>query len=279
MTRPRYDGPTKGHLERLITRYSQEQDITADRVRRWVSTMVLLGALERSGQDGGPQFVLKGGVAIELRLRTAARATQDVDVIFGGPRSELLAALDEAFSEQYCEFLFERGDPEGLGPHATRFDVRLTYQTRAWATVRLEISDSEVSSDDVDVERISAISLEDFKLSGPDEVVCLPLRFQIAQKLHAVTEQPDRRDNVRFRDLVDLLILRDLVDDLIALRRACEETFAQRATHSWPPDLTVPDSWRDGYARLADSVGLEITDVDGAANEVRAFITEIASAR
>lgn len=266
--------PSKSHLEQLIGRYSRDTGIAADRVRRWVSTMALLGALDRVQADRDlPRFLLKGGVAIELRLRLGARATKDVDVVFRGEPGELVDALDEAFAEPYCDFAFRRGEPADHGPHARRFDVRLIYQSRAWATVRLEVSQSEIGADEA--EYIDAISLEDFKLSGPRTIACLPLRFQVAQKLHAVSERPVDRVNDRFRDLVDLLVLRDLIDDLPALRLACETTFAGRATHVWPPSVNAHASWRVGYARLAREVGLEVVSVDAAATEVQAFVAAI----
>jgi len=271
-------GPVKGHLEQLIGRHSRDNGVAADRVRRWVSTMALLGALERAAPaPARPRFLLKGGVAIELRVRTAARATKDVDVVFGGEADELLDALDAAFAAPYCGFAFRRGAPAEHGPHATRFDVRLTYQTRAWATVRLEVSGPEYGADEA--EYVDAISLQDFRLSGPQVIACLPLRFQIAQKLHAVSERPAGRANDRFRDLVDLLVLRDLIDDLPALRRACESTFASRETHAWPPSLEVPPTWRAGYARLAAEVGLEVIDIEVAAAQVRTFIAAITAAK
>ncbi len=266
--------PSKSHLEQLIGRYSRDTGIAADRVRRWVSTMALLGALDRVQADRDlPRFLLKGGVAIELRLRLGARATKDVDIVFRGQSGDLVDALDQAFAEPYCDFAFRRGEPADHGPHARRFDVRLTYQSRAWATVRLEASQSEIGADEA--EYIDAISLEDFKLSGPRTIACLPLRFQVAQKLHAVSERPVDRVNDRFRDLVDLLVLRDLIDDLPALRLACETTFAGRATHAWPPALDAPASWQIGYTRLAREVGLDVVSVDDAATEVQAFIAAI----
>lgn len=271
-------GPVKTHLEQLIGRHSRESGVATDRVRRSVSTMVLLGALERASPDrASPLFLLKGGVAIELRSRTGARATKDVDVVFGAEPGELLDALDAAFAEPYCDFAFRRGAPAEHGPHATRFDVRLNYQTRAWATVRLEISAAEHGVDEP--EYLDAISLEGFKLIGPRSIACLPLRFQIAQKLHAVSERPVERPNDRFRDLVDLLVLRDLIDDLPALRNACEATFQSRATHPWPPPLDAPATWQAGYGRLAGEVGLDVVDVDAAVAQVRAFIAAIAEAK
>ena len=143
--------------------------------------------------------------------------------------------------------------------------------------MRLEISGSEHGVDEP--ESIAAISLQDFKLAGPRSIACLPLRFQIAQKLHAVSERPVDRPNDRFRDLVDLLVLRDLIDDLPALRRACETTFDSRATHPWPPSLDAPATWYAGYARLAREVGLDIVDVDVAAGKIRMFIAAIAAAK
>jgi hypothetical protein len=71
------DGP---HLERLVQALSAQEGVATERMRRWVSTMALLSALERVGgyQD---RFLLKGGVALELRFKLRARATRDVDLI------------------------------------------------------------------------------------------------------------------------------------------------------------------------------------------------------
>lgn len=67
-----------------------------------------------------------------------------------------------------------------------------------------------------------AIGIADFKLDGPERVTCLALRYQVAQKLHAVTEQPDGRANHRFWDLIDLQFQRELLgNDLARVREAC----------------------------------------------------------
>lgn len=145
-------GPVKSHLEQLIGRHSRESGVATDRVRRWVSTMALLGALERAAPgQSQPLFLLKGGVAIELRVRTGARATKDVDVVFGGAPGELLDALDAAFAEHYCDFAFQRGAPAEHGPHAT-LDAPPTWQTgyaRLAREVRLEIVDVDAAAANV----------------------------------------------------------------------------------------------------------------------------------
>jgi hypothetical protein len=76
---------------------------------------------------------------------------------------------------------------------------------------------------------VKAIDIGEFGLDGPEVVQCLSTRYQVAQKLHAVTEWFDDRDNERFRDLIDLLLLREIADDLPGLRAACKETFVARA--------------------------------------------------
>jgi Nucleotidyl transferase AbiEii toxin, Type IV TA system len=106
------------------------------------------------------------------------------------------------------------------------------------------------------------------------------VRYQIAQKLHACTEIIEGRDNDRFRDLIDLLMLAELVpdDQWSETRDACEEVFALRAKHAWPPDLTVFPSWPAAYTALARQMAFPITEVREAAVSVRDLIARIAGA-
>jgi nucleotidyltransferase AbiEii toxin of type IV toxin-antitoxin system len=56
--------------------------------------MITAGVLERAAGDGHPQFVIKGGVALELRLRDQARATKDIDVVSHDPVADLARTLE-----------------------------------------------------------------------------------------------------------------------------------------------------------------------------------------
>jgi hypothetical protein len=69
----------------------------------------------------------------------------------------------------------------------------------------------------------------------PVELPCLPLRLHIAQKLHGMTlpPRPGKR-NERFRDLIDLLLMEELVTDYAGLRGACEPVFHARRTRLAP---------------------------------------------
>jgi hypothetical protein len=103
----------------------------------------------------------------------------------------------------------------------------------------------------------------------------LSLRYQIAQKLHAVTQRFEQGERERFRDLIDLIICRDLVADLGDVRDACIDTFDARSLHAWPPILQVPNSWAEPYTALAEEMDFPVTDVGEAAAQVREFISKI----
>ena len=274
--RPRETPVQKAHLERLVAHYGKLTGVAPGRVRRWLSVMVLLGALDRV-RESDPVFLLKGGVAIELRLRSQARATKDVDFVFFGDPEALADDLDRAFAEPYSEFSFRReAIEEGGDGLFRRLDVKLFFRGRSWTTLKLEVAAPDDKA--ADGELVPAIPLDEFGIAGPEAVPCLSLRYQIAQKLHAVTERFPSGDNERFRDLIDLIICRDLIQEVDEVREACCSTFAARGKHSWPPELIVPDVWAEPYAALAEEMEFPIANVEEAAAEVRELIAAIDAA-
>ncbi len=63
---------------------------------------MLCGALDRAANTpNGPKFVIKGGVALELRLPGRARATNDLDLVAMCADHDLVATLDEALRAPY----------------------------------------------------------------------------------------------------------------------------------------------------------------------------------
>jgi hypothetical protein len=124
---------TEKHLGRLVSNYAEASGLGVRRVRQRVSAMAFLGALERvREEDSSARFLIKGGIACELRFQNQARATRDLDALFHGSLDELLADLDTAFATPYSGFSFSYTSPEAVretGAH--RFDVKLTYQGRA----------------------------------------------------------------------------------------------------------------------------------------------------
>lgn len=178
---------TRATLEQMVARYAGHYGIPQNRVRGWISFMVLGGALERlKDADGAPAFVVKGGVALELRLRLRGRATRDFDATFRLRFEEMLEALDGTLAEPYGGFqMARRGDVRDLGGRAKRVEVRVEYNGKSWATVQLEVSPAEGS--DIEYEAIRATDLSEFGLDGPEFLHRPSARYQIAQKIHAVT--------------------------------------------------------------------------------------------
>ncbi|MBL0940834.1 MAG: nucleotidyl transferase AbiEii/AbiGii toxin family protein [Gemmatimonadaceae bacterium] len=240
-----------------------------------MSFMIIGGALQRSGFVGeGNNFTIKGGVALEMRLRTKARATKDLDLALSGPLQPI-DALSEALTESYQGFTFSVSRKVHMMPNDThRIDVSLDYKGRRWGTIQVDVAKPE--SEGAEVELVDAIDLSDFGLEGPTQLPCLPLPYQIAQKLHSVTRPstPDRK-NDRFRDLVDLLIMKDWIDDHSVLAQPCKEVFTTRATHTWPPLLVPEEGWEQPYTRLAKELDIETQDLHQAILELRHFVTQI----
>jgi hypothetical protein len=274
---PKRSPGNRSHLERLIQALSVEEGIAADRLRRWVSVQVLLGALGRHDDDER-RFLLKGGVAMELRLRLRARATRDVDtLVLSEDEADLIDILRDALEEPYLDFGFRIARIQSIeNTQAQRMDVKMTYRGRPWATLRLEASPP--GAERTEAEEISAFSLAQLGLKGPEQVACQSLRYQMATKLHAVTERFETGENDRFRDLIDLLLLRDLQPELAHVAEACRDVFEARAKQSWPPQLSAEPSWPEQYRALAIDQGFAIQEVAHAIELVQALIDEIDAA-
>jgi hypothetical protein len=271
-------------LERWINQKAQDDGVAANRLRRAVSFMVLSAVLARFvDEQGAPLFLLKGGVAMELRVGVRARASKDYDTAFRDELTRLGRVIGEASVHAHGDFRLTAGAIEPIGPTgAVRIPIRIAYAHYDWSLVDLEVSAAEGQSRDATmIEYASpAPALSVFGLPDGERVALFPLSYQIAQKLHACTEVRSDRDNDRFRDLVDLILLEEIIaaGDLAAVRSACEEVFALRARQSWPPSIRIYPLWPEQYRALATGMGFPITEVGGAAEAVKAFIERIASA-
>lgn len=263
-------------LARYVAAHARETGADVARVRRLISFMALAGALRQAVRgEAAPRFVIKGGVALELRLPDRARATRDLDLILDRDQGDPLEALEEALAGTYEGFTFRRkGEEFRMANGAVRAKVQVSFRGREWGTVEVDVARREGQAE---VDLLPALPLLDrFGLTGPDEVECISLRHHVAQKFHAVTRPlPGGAPNDRFRDLVDLLLMRQLVQDYGALREACEEVFQRRATHLWPPSITAPASWTEPFARMAEETGLPIRDIAAAVEEVERFIADV----
>lgn len=132
----------------MVETYAREHTVPQARVRRLISSLALIGPLQRiTDERDDPRFLVKGGVAMELRLGVEARSTQDFDVVFRGAPADLCDALDEAFVEPYSGFeLTRHGESTYIGQTSTqRQTIKLTFNGRAWQTLTMEIARPEGS--------------------------------------------------------------------------------------------------------------------------------------
>ena len=272
--------PSAGVLARYVQAYAREAGVSEGRVRGWISYMVMAGALERAAASGQPRFMVKGGIALELRLRYRARATKDIDVVLQHVDADLARTLERAMTgDAYQGFTFRRkGEPLLLDNGTVNLEFAVSYRGGAWTTIAVDIARAEPGESEI--EWLPAIPLTDaFGITGPVDLPCLPLRLHIAQKLHGMTLPPRAgRRNERFRDLIDLLLMEELVADYRGLREACETIFRNRGTHDWPPTLVVPPHWVDPFARLAEDLDLPVADAEAGMMRVQAFVERILSA-
>lgn len=266
-------------LERWAQEYATRHDLVKKRVQDWISYMVLASKLEIvSREPEGPTFVIKGGVALEMRLRDRARATTDIDLIVEvGGAENMVAALREALEGGYQGFTFRvKDEPYPMEDGSIRTQVVLEYRGRGWGTVQVDLSPREGHR--LEREEVAPLDLGFFGLEPAEGLSCLSVRYHLAHKIHGMTKSgSEERPNDRVRDLLDVLLLRELVADgeLSGIREACVEVFEVRGEHNWPPEFRPPEFWGHEFETGAERLGLGITAFDEAVAEARAYIERI----
>lgn len=224
-------------------------------------------------------FLLKGGTLLQYRLPGMSRTTKDIDGLVRGDLDQFLAELDRTLSEPWGPLMLVRGEVETIEvPHRVlrprRFDIKVALNGVTWRRVQVEVSPNEGSAGAAP-EDIPAPSLAGFGLPSPGNLTSLPVAYQIAQKIHACTDPhaPLTLVNDRARDVVDLLLLRDLVDTtqhptLGEVRAAVNDVFAARAVEvaavgatprTWPARSIAHSHWGSSFASAADSAGLTVS--------------------
>jgi Nucleotidyl transferase AbiEii toxin, Type IV TA system len=250
-------------LEKQLARVAREQGLDQERLRRWISFLALCGVLERAMGEGIlGSYYLKGGVALELRFATRARATKDLDLGLEGPRAGRLDLLRRSLELGFDEFAFrvKAQTREMEQVDTVRVDVAVSYRTRAWQTVEVDLGPAKTL--DVDFVAPQVQGLDELGLSVTSPVRCLGLAEQVAQKLHACTAP---HSPGRARDVLDILLI-DMLGglDYAKASAAARKLFEERATHAFPAVFTMPVEWRPEVESLAVQLGFPKTN----ANEI-----------
>ena len=286
-------------LDAWIIQAQERVGVDHGRLGWLIASTVVVAALQRAvDESDAPRFLLKGGTYLQHRLDWAGRSTKDVDGIVRGDIDGFLDALDRSLREPWGPLRLSRTETEVIQTptrvlRPRRFDVKVSLRGVVWRSVKVEISPDEAGIGDHPFV-FATPSLSHFGLPSPDALVGIALRFQIAQKLHACTDphDPPHAVNDRPRDLVDLLLLRDLLASDTAttdadLRAAGQAVFDTRAAEAeqlglvarhWPPAVQSHPHCPDDYARAAGDAGLTVT-LDDAIAELNDWIGKLDAAR
>ncbi len=233
--------------------------------------------------------VLKGGSSLRFRYGSGfSRNTIDFDAARSGDLDGFIRDFRAALGRGWNGFsgtarILERGNPPNVPFEYVMqpIDVKLTYRSNPWCSVRLEVSHSEVgAADEPETPPLQDEVLNLFRDMGFPVPVPLPLmsiEHQLAQKLHAVSEPGER--NRRAHDLIDIqIIMTNAKVDLHRLKGICEQLFRFRKRHPWPTAVVKRPDWDGIY--LGQKRNLEVLPTcDEAIASVNDLIDRIASAR
>lgn len=232
----------------------------------------------------GRSLVLKGGLALEIRLG-GARTTGDIDLVLFGAEATLLERLQALGQLDLGDFMTFEIQPKKATPEVTgdgvlyggkRFRVECKLAGRIFgAPFGLDIVFGGHMLGEATL--VNGEDYLGFAGIAPPELHLLPTETHIAEKLHAYT-LPRTSPNSRVRDLPDMALLATVSDPLRCHRitEAIQQTFRARKTHDAPVALPPPpDAWRTSYAALAAEQRLRWTTLEELVSVVRAFLDPV----
>lgn len=260
-----YDSPRalRTALEHRLLQRSTETGVSLDRLRRRVVFERVVARLS-SAEPGA--WVVKGGMALELRLRDDARLTKDLDL---GLRDNEVTA--ESLHERLIEvlaldpagdrFVFAVGGPERMAEGAQHVTWRARVEARLadtmFGSIQLDIAPRPYELTATD--HVELPSLLDFAGVPASVVEIIDIHRHAAEKLHAMTRDFGDRENSRLRDLVDLVLMLEhemLTPALLAAQTA--EVWVEREKSNPPPDLPpLPESWANRYRLLTEQLDID----------------------
>jgi hypothetical protein len=220
-------------------------------------------------QDETSPWLLKGGYAMELRIRTA-RTTRDIDLALRQSTTrpkewnvEAVTAMLRRASEINLAdgFEFAIGDPTldlDAAPYGgARFPVKAQMAGRLFAQFHLDVSSGDVLREPYEI--LEGRDWFGFAGLPRARVPAVSPEEHFAEKLHAYTLPRMGRENTRVKDLVDLVLLIEQAKlNTSRLPKAIRETFQRRKTHDVPTALTSPPvSWSARFSEMAQECGIE----------------------
>jgi predicted nucleotidyltransferase component of viral defense system len=265
-------------LEHHLGEYSQEHKISLDRLRRRVVFERIVVRLE-TAEPGC--WVVKGGMALEVRLRDEARLTKDLDLGLRGSETDaedLRERLMDALATDPDEDRFvmtvgsaKRCTEDGAGHATWRIPVSADLAGRQFGRIKIDVSPRERELYATDVVVLPTA----LGFAGIDarEIEIIDVHRHAAEKLHAMQKDFGDRENTRLRDLVDVVLLSEhRLLDSDKLESAVRQVWTERE-NSDPPDRPpeFPASWPGRYEEEAANLGLETLSFRDAVSVIAAL--------
>jgi hypothetical protein len=283
VTARRYTAPGafKQALEDRLRRRAQETEEAFARLRQ---RSIFERFLSRAVAHFGDRVVIKGGIALQLRIK-GARTTRDIDLRMSGDPSRLLDDLRRAgqlvLDGDFLTFTVEP-DPrhptvegDGVVYEGQRFRVEAMLAGKIYGSrfgVDVGFGDRMARPPEV----LSGSDLFGFAGIPPVLVPVYAREVHVAEKLHAFT-LPRARENTRVKDLPDLALLGTTGPfESEALREAIRATFEQRSSHEVPSSIvSPPERWAAPYASMVEENMLRWATLDDLTAAVRAFLDPV----
>ncbi len=269
-------------LEHRLQAESQESGVALSRLRRRVVFERIVSRIE-SAEPG--RWVVKGGMALEVRLAGRARTTKDLDLGLREDKvdaAELRDRLIDALATDLDSdgFVFTVGPPGELGADEAgrcswRFSVRASLAGRPFDGLKLDVAPRAEELDPI--ERVVLHSSLSFAGIEGRSVDLIDVNRHAAEKIHAYTRVYGERPSTRVRDLVDLvLLIENGLLDGARVAAAINAAFSQRMTHPVPAVLPDPPAfWAEQYANLVAELDVEARTITEALDLLRRWWQQV----
>ena len=240
---------SKSNLERAISRY-----VGNDAVRANELAVSFANAIVAQMIGAG---VVKGGSSLKLRYGDkATRVTRDLDAAWSADLDSFLKDIGMKLKSGWNGFFGEVVVLKQASPKGVPFEyvmqpcaVHLSYLGTPWRIVDMEIGHNEIGDADafdlIPVPSEISLLVEHLCFPSLGEVRAMKLEYQVAQKLHGMTE----RGSKRAHDLIDLqLIVAQDEFDMGKAASVCSELFRYRRKQPWPTFVVKNENWDAVYA-------------------------------
>ena len=269
-------GAFRRALEDRLRTQSIQSGIALVRLRKMVAFDRFFARLMLA-QPGA--WVLKGGLALQLRLGERARTTKDMDVLLTRSHQDTHQLLMHAATLDVGDwFQFEvarpRGDSTGRFG-GLRFHTSSLLDGRIFEQFHIDVGVGDPIIEPV--ESLAMPALLDFANVPSTVIPCYPLTQQIAEKVHAFTRPRPSGESGRVKDLVDILLMAGLggISGPMLLQ-AIQATFDVQGTHPFPKHWPDPPlSWATTFRNLALKVDLGYSTLTEAGHAARCFLAPV----